>query len=71
MILIVPDKIDGLDTILQNIVDFTDKNGKVTNVFVRLPKFKIESKIALNEPLQEVSKMILKNLRNKRKSFHL
>ena len=59
MIIVLPDEIDGLSKVEKKLETFSlDKlrqSGALTDVELSLPKFKIESKIDLNDVLIEVS----------------
>uniref|UniRef100_A0ABD2XG47 Serpin domain-containing protein n=1 Tax=Trichogramma kaykai TaxID=54128 RepID=A0ABD2XG47_9HYME len=56
MVIIVPDEIDGLKDVINNLEHFNAsrlaKSGYDREVHLYLPKFKIETKIDLNEPLK-------------------
>lgn len=58
MVIIVPDKYDGLNELVKKIENFDDKKideyKKYVDVMLHLPKFKIESTIPLENVLQKV-----------------
>lgn len=58
MVIIVPDEVDGLGQVLDNLESFNStrlaKSAYSRDVQLYLPKFKIESTIDLKEPLQKV-----------------
>ena len=62
MLIIVPDEINGLSKIEENLhkvdVNTLLNSGFEREVFLYLPKFKVESTIPLNEPLKKVKPMI-------------
>lgn len=67
MVIIVPDEIEGLKKIIDNIEKFNQtalsQVGYEREVFVYLPKFKIETQLDLENPLKNVSKFFFQNLR--------
>ncbi|XP_058791549.1 serine protease inhibitor 3/4-like isoform X4 [Phymastichus coffea] len=58
MVIIVPDEINGLNNILNNLESFNytrlASSGSKRDVHLHLPKFKIESSIDLREPLSQM-----------------
>ena len=62
MTVVVPDKINDLDKIIQNKENispaYLKKYGYNKEINLYLPKFKIQSEIDLKDPLVEVCKLI-------------
>lgn len=66
MVIIVPDEIEGLGKIIENIEKFNQtalsQAGYEREVFVYLPKFKIETQLDLEKPLTNVSELLSQTL---------
>ena len=58
MVIIMPNKFDGLKKVEQNIAKFTknylNKSGSMYEIDLSIPKFKIKSSIDLKGPLKKV-----------------
>lgn len=58
MIIIVPNAVDGLSSLVEGLVNYTladlRNREKFGTIRVLLPKFKIESTATLNKPLEQV-----------------
>ncbi|GLH01571.1 ACYPI002244 protein [Gryllus bimaculatus] len=56
MLILLPDEVDGLPRLEENLdsINFTALNFYPWEVEIKMPKFKIESKLALKEPLSRL-----------------
>lgn len=63
MVIIVPNKVDGLNNLIQDLNYFSGKSfakyGQISEVELYLPKFKIESTIPLKDVLKDVSSSLI------------